>query len=360
MPPPNRILLVIMPLIGDVILATPLLRTLRRAYPQAVIDALVYQGHGAVLAGNPDLNQVLEVTERPRGRELLDLFRRLFRHYDLSFCNSTSDRKILYAVLAARRCITLVPAPRWQDAWKRFSSYGWTELDDQYTHTVVQNLRLADLLGIARCHEVMVPHAEKALQTLEDLLPFNPSVEPYAVLHMAPRWHYKRWTHCGWRTLAKHLIHRGLRVVLTGGGDKQELEYIGAIFAEIPAGMSNLAGKLSFAEVTRLIETCQVYVGPDTAITHIAAATGAPTVALFGPTNPLKWAPWPHGYAGNHPPFPKVGSRRVNNVFLVQGEGECVPCHEEGCEGHKLSSSRCLLELDSERVINAVDTFVCQ
>jgi heptosyltransferase-3 len=357
---PKRILLIAMPLIGDVILATPLLRTLRQAYPRAIIDVLVNQSHGAVLEGNPDLTHTIEVAERPQGRELLRLFRRLFRRYDLSFSNSTGDRKVLYALLAARRCFTLVPAARWQDAWKRLLSYAWTELDDKATHTVVQNLRLADLLGIECRFEVVIPNAADTEQNLDRLLPFNWRDEAYCVLHLAPRWHYKRWILSGWRALAQHMNHKGFQVILTGGGDKQELEYLHAAFPETPVGITNLAGKLRFGEVARLIMTAQIYVGPDTAVTHIAAAAGTPTIALFGPTNPLKWAPWPRGYASHHAPFSKVGSQRVNNVFLVQGEAECVPCHEEGCEGHKLSFSRCLQELDAARVTQAVDTFIAE
>ena len=353
--PADRILLLAMPLIGDVILATPLLRSLRWAYPKSTIDVFVYKSHGAVLKGNPDLDRVIEVVERPKGRELFNLFRRLFRHYDLSLSNSTSDRKILYAVLAARRSLTLVPPARWQDAWKRVLSYGWTELDDRYTHTVVQNLRLADLLGIERCYEVVPPQSQHAARLLDELLPFDRRSQAYAVLHLAPRWHYKRWTSAGWKELADYLARRGLRLVLTGGADKQELEYIRTVTQNMPDTVCNLAAKLGFGEVAKLIADSRVYVGPDTAVTHLAAATGAPTVALFGPTNPLKWSPWPRGYAENRPPFAKVGSGRVNNVFLVQGEGECVPCHEEGCERHKLSASLCLEEMAGATVIRAVD-----
>lgn len=349
-----------MPLIGDVILATPLLRALRCAFPQAIIDVLVYKGHGAVLEGNPDLNRVIEVVERPKGRELSVLLQQLVKKYDLSLSNSTSDRKVLYAMLAARRCITLVPTARWQDAWKRLFCYGWTELDDRRTHTVVQNLRLADLLGIERCYDVVAPRSKNAAELLDSLLPFDRRSQPYAVLHLAPRWHYKRWTPEGWRALAGHLAHRGMRLLVTGAGGKQELEYIRMVIQDMRDDVCNLAAKLRLSEVAELIADCRVYVGPDTAVTHIAAATGAPTVALFGPTNPLKWAPWPRGYAQNRSPFAKVGSRRVNNVFLVQGQGACVPCHEEGCEHHKLSASRCLVEMSANTVIGAVDALVDQ
>jgi heptosyltransferase-3 len=102
-----------------------------------------------------------------------------------------------------------------------------------------------------------------------------------------------------------------------------------------------------------------LYVGPDTAVTHLAAATGVPTVALYGPTNHLKWAPWPADYAKNQSPFiNKGGVQQVGNVILIQGLQDCVPCHQEGCERHLSSKSRCLEELDSMIVIRAVQNLV--
>ena len=48
-----------------------------------------------------------------------------------------------------------------------------------------------------------------------------------------------------------------------------------------------------------IIAQAKLYIGPDTGITHLAAATGIPVIALYGPTNPVKWAPWPSGYKQN-------------------------------------------------------------
>jgi heptosyltransferase-3 len=102
-----------------------------------------------------------------------------------------------------------------------------------------------------------------------------------------------------------------------------------------------------------LLKAAKLYVGPDTAVTHLAAAVGVKTLALYGPTNPLKWSPYPQGYARNYPPFEHKGTQHVGNILLLQGEGDCVPCHEEGCDRHKQSESRCLQELPAERVITA-------
>ena len=115
-----------------------------------------------------------------------------------------------------------------------------------------------------------------------------------------------------------------------------------------------MIGKLSLAESAFLISRAKYYVGPDTALTHMAAALGTPTVALFGPSNPVKWGPWPKGYEEYRNPYTMKGTQRVNNVVLVQGEGNCVPCMEEGCDRHNASLSDCLQNLPAARVITAI------
>ena len=351
----QSILLIATRHIGDVLLTTPLLRSLRFAYPDARIDALVYGWTAEVLDGNPDLNGVITVNQDPRFPEYAALVKRIFRRYDLAVSTLTSDRPILYAFWAARKRISLVPPYRLDSAWKRWITQGWIELDDRDTHTVIQNLRLCDILEIERRYEVIVPTSPGASETPDRLVPFPRQTTPYGVFHMVPLRFYKRWTMKGWQAVARHMDSMGFRIVIVGGGDKEEEEYVRRFMTDAPAGVVNLTGKLRFPEVAELISSCRVYVGPDTAVTHLAAATGAPTVAIYGPTNPVKWAPWPHGYREGRNPFERTGTQQVGNVVLVQGRGDCVPCHEEGCDRHRQSRSRCLEELDSGTVIEAIE-----
>ncbi len=113
-------------------------------------------------------------------------------------------------------------------------------------------------------------------------------------------------------------------------------------------------GKLDWPELTAAIRDAQIYVGPDTAITHLAAATGVPTVALYGPTDPRLWGPWPVG--GLDRPWSAAGTiQQRGNVWLVQNPLPCLPCQLEGCERRLDSFSRCLDELTGAQVISAVD-----
>ena len=352
---PNKILLIATRQIGDVLLVTPLLRSLRRAYPQTIIDVLVYAHKGGMLEGNPDYNTCIEIAEHPNFNQYRILLKQILRRYDLAISTLAGDRPLIYALLAASQRIALVPPKRWQDKWKRLIVQAWTELDNQYTHTIIQNLRLADLLEIPRHYELIMPQAVNSVEILNEQLPFAWQNRTFAVLHLLPMWYYKRWTLAGWRHLIQYLTKTGLPVVITGGGSQLENTYIREVLATAPSMVTNLAGKLRFSDVAKLIQASTIYVGPDTAVTHLAAATGTPTVALYGPTNPLKWAPWPSNYAKDKTPFERTGTQQVGNVLLMRGIGECVPCQQEGCYKHKQSRSHCLEELDSIKVIEAIE-----
>lgn len=350
--PPNSILVVVTRRIGDVLLATPLIRSLRLAWPAAAIDALVFAKTEGVLAANPDLRRVIPVSENAKELSHLKVLLSLFRRYDLAISTLPGDRPTFAAWLAGRRSVGLL-LPGAKHGWKRLLLSRWAPFDDSDTHTVRMNLKLAELLGIARHPDVMVSWGKADEQGVERLLPFL-RTEPYALLHLYPKYRYKMWHREGWRDLSRWLVGRGLRVVLTGGSDPAELAYAEGLLGEMPAGTVNLCGKLTLGEVGFLISRARLYAGPDTVVTHMAAALGVPTVALFGPTNPVKWGPWPKGYDGPGNPYPRRGSRTVNHVTLLQGPGDCVPCHREGCDGHTESDSDCLLKLPVSRVIEAL------
>jgi heptosyltransferase-3 len=358
--PAEKILLIVTRQIGDVLLTTPLLRSLRLAYQNALIDVLVYKGTEGILRDNPDVSNLITVSKNPSIREYASLVSRIFRRYDLSLTTQCGDRPAIYAFEAAPKRVNIVPPYRLQEAWKRWIAQGWTELDDRDTHTVIQNLRLCDVLEIPRYYDVIPPESPEATQTLEKRLPFELGGHPYAVFHMVPLRYYKRWTPEGWAEVAKHLASKGLPIVITGGGDGEEKAYVRSARSRMPEQVVDLAGELTFGEVSLLLRSCKVYIGPDTAVTHLAAATGAATVAIYGPTNPVKWAPWPHGYSRDKNPFDRKGTQRVGNVLLMQGEGDCVPCHQEGCDRHRLSKSRCLEELSPRAVIEGVDALLSQ
>jgi len=354
--PPRSVLIVVARRIGDVLLATPLIRSVKRAWPGAAIDVLVFEGTQSVLAANPDVRRVLAVPERPGWMAHLAFVLRLLRRYDVALSTQYGDRPTLYAFLAGSwRAGLLMPTRK--ENWKRALLQHWIPFDDWNTHTVLMNLALAELLGIEPRREVAVCWSPDDAARVDTLIGRGAN-SPIAVFHPHPKFNYKMWHRPGWLEVAGWLAARGHRIVLSGGPDAAEIAYIADLARDMPPATINLAGKLSIGEAGSLLARAAVFLGPDTALTHMAAALGVPTVALYGPTNCVKWGPWPRGHTAAANPWRRLGTQRRGNVMLLQGTTTCVPCHLEGCDRRIESYSDCLQQLPASRVIAAVEEMI--
>jgi heptosyltransferase-3 len=341
LPARPRILVVALRRLGDVLLTTPLIRSLRRAWPEARIEALVFADTPAILSGNPDIDAVLTCPVRPSAGDSLALARQLFRGYDLAITTQAGDRPSFFAIVAGKTRVG-VTEDRLIGRMKGMLLHRSIPMRSDL-HRVEETLQLADLIGIAPVAEVVAPRAEPAAAA--------PS-GPYAVLHAAPFFRYKQWHSQGWRKVAQHLAARGLAVVATGGPSPEERAYLDRVWDGVE--IRRLDGALGWAQLTCLIQGARVFLGPDTSVTHLAAATGCPTVALFGPTDPRRWAPWPVG--GLREPFAAHGTvQRRGNVFVVQNPLPGMPCGLEGCLRNVRSHSLCLDQMSAEVVIRTLD-----
>jgi heptosyltransferase-3 len=339
LPARPRILVVALRRLGDVLLTTPLIRSLRRAWPDANLDVLVFADTAGILEGNPDVDRVVAMPVRPSLAQSLALAARLFRRYHLAVSTQSGDRPTFFALLAGRDHA----GPVWPAERTKRALLGRCVAAGEGAHRVEEMLRLADALGIARVAEVVAP--------VGALAPSHVVPGPYAVIHAAPKFRYKQWTRDGWRALAQALAQRGLAVAATGGpGDRA---YLDDVWHDLP-DVRRLDGLLRWPEIAALIAGAQLYVGPDTSVTHLAAASGCPTVALYGPTDPRLWGPWPA--QGLSAPWAAAGTiQQRRNVWLVQNPLPCLPCQQEGCDRHRMSRAQCLDELLPAQVLAAVD-----
>jgi len=339
LPSRPRILVVALRRLGDVLLTTPLIRSLRRAWPDATIEALVFADTAGILDGNPDLDRVIAMPARPTFGQSLACAMRLLKRYHLAISTQSGDRPTAFALLAGRTHV----GPTWPGNRIKRQLLGRSVAAGGGMHRVEEVLRIADALGIARAPEIVAPAGQ--------LAPEHAVMEPYAVIHASPMFRYKQWTQDGWRALARALAARGIDVVATGG--PADGGYLDALWRDMPA-VRRLDARLSWREVAALLSRARVYVGPDTSVTHLAAASGCPTVALFGPTDPRLWGPWPA--RGLAEPWAASGTiQQRDNVWLVQNPLPCLPCQQEGCERHLQSRAQCLDELTPQQVLIAVD-----
>jgi len=339
---PARILVISLRRIGDLLLTTPLIRSLHRAWPGAEIDVLVFDNTAGIIAGNPDIKRVIGISQRPTRADSVKLLIRLWRTYDIAISTQSGDRPTAFAFAAGRRRIGVTNN---DDPWlarmlKRVALHTGLPAAEK-THRVEQMLSLADALGIARVPELVCPAAAEA----------SPIVDGgnFAVIHAAPMFAYKAWTPDGWRAIAESLTKRGLAVVAIGGPGEAERRYLHDVWR----GALEYH-QLEWPQTMNLLARARVYIGPDTSTTHLAAAAGCRTVALFGPMDPRVWGPWPVG--GMTAPWAASGTiQHKGNVWIVQNPLPCMPCTFEGCERNTASRSACLDELAPAQVMAAVD-----
>jgi lipopolysaccharide heptosyltransferase III len=119
--------------------------------------------------------------------------------------------------------------------------------------------------------------------------------DPYVVFHLWPtglRSGYKEWPSESWRELAAELVGRGFKIVLTGApADAPRTHEFVEGSSGLRADMINLAGKYDLAELLDVLGGSRCVVSVNTGVMHLAAAAGAPTVGLNGPTSEKRWGP---------------------------------------------------------------------
>jgi heptosyltransferase-3 len=348
---PRRVLVIVTRRLGDVLLATPVLRSLKRAWPDARIDALVFAGGAAALEANPDVSAMHVIGERPALLQHLVFVARLFRRYDLALSLVPGDRPTFYAWAAGRRRVGLLLDTK-KEAWKQRLLHQWVTYDLSEKHTLLTHLGALAPLSVPPLTELVAAWGDSdAAAARNALAPLKG--QRHAVLHLYPKFAYKMWHEAGWLAVAQWLHERGYAVVLTGSADAGELAYVNAIASRMAAPL-NLAGRLTFAQSACVLAEASAYVGPDTAMTHLAAALNVPAVTFFGPTDPLKWAPWPQGHPATHTPWRRLGDQTHGKLAVLQGRAACAPCNKEGCGRRVTSHSDCLMALPAEDVVQAL------
>ncbi len=347
-----KILVICTRRVGDVFLATSAIHALRIRYPSAQLDALVFRGTESGLLSSPDVDNVISIAERTSLATHLKFICQHYRRYDIAISLLPGDRPTLYSwFLGKRRYGTIVS--RKQSEWKRYLLHSRVEFDGLGRHTLVMYHDIvATLLGKHKIAPQIPEHLMGCSSYTEEFNQWR-FKNRYVVMHLTPKFRYKEWPIPRWKELIEACLERDIGVVLSGLFDEPHAELSSQLYAN-DERVLNLLNRAKIDELIRLIYSADCYVGTDTAVTHMAAATGTPTIAIFGPSSPLVWGPWPAGYTCEVTPWAQSGSQSLSNVTLIQGSGTCVPCLQEGCDRHVNSESDCLRQLGSEQIARAI------
>jgi heptosyltransferase-3 len=348
----RSVLVVVTRQIGDVLLTTPLVRVARERWPEANIDVLGIEGTLGMLAGNPDIRQTIAMPAGTSPRDLLPFVRKLWRRYDLALVADPGDRAHLVGWIAARRRAGLLPPVHGSNWWKRLLlGHAVTQAGDRGdVHVVVEKLRLLEPWvepAVLAAPPPLVPpvSAELPLGMQERLSP------GYVVVHTPSMWAYKQWPLAHFRELITRLAQAGHQVVLTGGASAGDRAAVEAMRGAAPADQLIDAGLLNFNQVAGLLRKAALFIGPDTSVSHLAAACETPVLAIFGPTHPQRWSPWPGTPTERPITFQRQALQQTTgHVTVLQAGLPCVPCGRAGCDDHRDSRTECLPAITPERV----------
>ena len=296
---PRRIVLILPCCIGDVVLATATLKALRHAYPDAHITWAVGSWSKAAVEHHDLLDAVLDTGSAALPVATLDGMRRFIDQlrkgkFDLAVSLVRSPLMSVAVLLSG------IPNRAGLDSAGR--GFGYTvraPIDpDQARHEGDIYLDVARALGIdtSGCH-ANVPVAESDRGAVRRRLHERRVDGSYIVVNPAGGRNpgmvmdVKRYPPEKLAALANRLAPAlDARVVLLGALPDQPL--IDAVLAHLDKPAAVFAGALTFGQIAALARDSALYLGNDTGLTHLAAAAGAKTAMILGPTDPTRYAPF--------------------------------------------------------------------
>ena len=295
-----KILLIKFRNIGDVLLSTPLVSSLKQYYPSATIDFALNKGCEDMIAGNTNIDNVI-VYDRPRIKKL-NLFSKLreeFRftrgirqgNYDMVINLTEGDRGAQLALFSSAKIKLGFPVRK--GLLSKIKIFDKLGDDKKWQHTVEKDLQFIDLLGKkVNNKEVKIYWSNEVEQEIDKNLLKN-NIDQFVHIHPVSRWMFKCWEDDRMAMMIDYLQQdKGLKVVITGAPVKKELDRIDKILSICKTKPINLSGKLTLKHLACLSSKAKLFFGVDTAPMHMAAAVDTPVVTLFGASYPVIWGPW--------------------------------------------------------------------
>lgn len=329
--PPRNILVIKLRYLGDVLLATPALEALKAAYPSTRLTVVVNRGTEAMLAGNPHIDEVLPLERGSilsQWRFLRELRRRRF---DVVIDLTDADRSAWLSRM------TGAPVRIGFNDEGRFRGHCYTNIvhGEPGAHRIERDLASLAPLNIAAAETIprlwLTPEEK---WRAADLLSHEgvDRKKPLAMLQPGARYWFKAWPWERFAALADRLAEQyGYQVLI--GGNQQEFELAERICGTAASRPINLAGRADMRIYAAVLKRTSLFVGNDSGAMHVAAAVGAPVVALFGPSDPKEWGP-----------------RGAAAAVLYKGI-DCRICFHPTCER---GEQNCMKLIGIEEVLSAI------
>ncbi len=344
----GRLLIIRPDHLGDVLLCTPAIQAIKRRNPQLSIHALCGSWSAEALANYPEIDRVLTLDFPGFQRQS----QRAGSAWHLAIRTARQLRAIGYS-----SAIVMRPDHWWGAMVARLvgiekrvgydvanvSPFLSSALPFQHQHAILQNMRLAlEWTGEIAPDEIKLRYPLRAA----DRDAIRTKLRGWQVsdgddiicIHPGSGRRSKLWRTENWAAVADRLAERyEARIVFTGA--KAEAGMIAEIVQRITTGGAIAAGQTSISQLAALYERSRAVLGPDSGALHLAAAVDTATIALFGPADPIEFAPW---------------GDRSKHVVLTSDIG-CRPCRILDWRDEDLSFHPCVGDISIKQVMAAAD-----
>jgi heptosyltransferase II len=329
--------------LGDLLLSTPLLKQLRKQFPDAQIYLVCRKGLGSTM----------------KELKLVDHF------FEIAKGEAKSYRKTLFEISGIRFDLVLSPHESFRSAtfisriqankkigFKKWWNFLFYDFRVQKNFSQPEAIRQLSLLM------PIWPELKEKIKTISPIPDWASMVVPlpleiktlrerwniksdHVCLFPGSVWGTKKWTREGYRKTGQHFSEKGKLVLIMGGKGEEEL--CEGIAGQINGAIS-LAGKTSLLETAAILSEAQIVVTNDSGGQHLAALSGAPTVAIFGPTIPeFGFIPW------------------NKKSVIVETKGlNCRPCGKHGPQICPIGTHECMTRIQAEEVISKAEGLMKQ
>ncbi len=330
----DRILVVRLSSLGDILLTAPALRSLRSRFPAAQIDFLTSRPYTSLAAALPGVDHVLDFDKEGGLRSFFHWQFRLLRARCSVIVDLQNDlRSALWRTFA-------FPAMWVRARRHRFRRFLLIHFKrNLYSGVLPVPLRYLGALKSLGCVDdggglgLRIP--DTVLQGMQ--VRFQSSgitAERAVILCPGSRHATKRWPPEKWTGLARALLDKDYQILLLGDATDRELAE--SIAEEVRDTRVSLFTDLDIMEAAALVQFSTCLVSNDSGLMHLAAAVGAPAVAIFGPTVEE------FGF------FPFRA-----NAQVIQRDLACRPCSAHGTEECPLGHFRCMRDISVDEVFVA-------
>ncbi len=324
-PADAKILVVDLAFIGDLLMSTPALACLRRAYPQARIDILVSPGSSPVIEHNPDVDNVLTTSMKKRGwKGIREEARRLSgENYHLALSLHRA-----HGTLIMLRQAGIPIRIGFTHGGRGFFLTGGVPFQIQ-RHRSWNHLRLIEKglsIDVDYSTSTRLDLDPRAVDTLQELLDGHDLRNGLVAINPNAAWATKRWTPEGFACVADGLSEDGCAPILIGGpNEKQVAEQVKR---SSKRQIIDFTGETSLQELAALLSRCRMLVTNDSGPMHMARAVNTPVLPIFGPTDPARCGPW------------------LGEIEPLQNALDCIKCYRKTCW-----HMTCMRKLDGQTVL---------